>query len=357
MAKVRGTRGYSSYRGRRNGKGLLAAVLALVLIAACGFLFAQRYIVYEADGSFRFELPWKKPQTTAPAQNGGAAPEGGDAADAPDDTELVIEPPEVTDIHAVELDASILTGGWESALDTLDEGTNAVAIRLKEASGRLLYDSSVQGAIDCGAVTGGSVARSAIAGITGSDYYTIARISTLHDSLYAYAHMTDAAVCQLTGYVWYDTYSTHWLAPEKEGARQYVTDIVTECASLGFDELLLDDFHYPCDGRMSRIKTDERTMTQQAALALLADDIRDALKKSDYAGRLSVSVDADIVLAGSEERTGIVMSELAEKFDRVYVPVTPEQLDAVTAAMSAYDTEFVPIVGEAAESGSYLVVK
>ena len=201
MAKVRGTRGYSSYRGRRNGKGLLAAVLALVLIAACGFLFAQRYIVYEADGSFRFELPWKKPQTTAPAQNGGAAPEGGDAADAPDDTELVIEPPEVTDIHAVELDASILTGGWESALDTLDEGTNAVAIRLKEASGRLLYDSSVQGAIDCGAVTGGSVARSAIAGITGSDYYTIARISTLHDSLYAYAHMTDAAVCQLTGYV------------------------------------------------------------------------------------------------------------------------------------------------------------
>ena len=136
-----------------------------------------------------------------------------------------------------------------------------------------------------------------------------------------------------------------------------MTDIVTECASLGFDELLLDDFHYPCDGRMSRIKTDERTMTQQAALALLADDIRDALKKSDYAGRLSVSVDADIVLAGSEERTGIVMSELAEKFDRVYVPVTPEQLDAVTAAMSAYDTEFVPIVGEAAESGSYLVVK
>ena len=64
MAKVRGTRGYSSYRGRRNGKKWLAALLALVLLAACGFLATQRYIVYEADGSFRFELPWKQQKPT-----------------------------------------------------------------------------------------------------------------------------------------------------------------------------------------------------------------------------------------------------------------------------------------------------
>lgn len=136
-----------------------------------------------------------------------------------------------------------------------------------------------------------------------------------------------------------------------------MTDVVTECAELGFDELLLDDYHYPRDGRMSRIKTDERTMTQQEALALLADDLCAALKAADYKGRLSISVDADIVLAGSEERTGIVMSELAEKFDRVYVPVTAEQLEAVAEAMRAYDTEFVPIVSEAIESGSYLIGK
>ncbi len=354
MAKVRGTRGYTSYRGRRNGKRWLAALLALVLIAACGFLFAQRYIVYEADGSFRFELPWKRPKNDTPPQGQDAEP----ADETPQQTvEVVVEPPAVTDPHAVELDVSVLTGGWEAALEALDENTDAVAIRLKESGGRLLYDSKVQGAIDCGAVAGGSVARSAIEGITGSDYYTIARISTLHDSLYAYAHMTDAAVCQLTGFVWYDTNSTHWLAPEKQAARAYVTEIVTECASLGFDELLLDDFHYPRDGRMSRIKTDERTMTQQAALALLGDELRAALKGAGYEGKLSVSVDADIVLAGSEERTGIVMSELAERFDRVYVPVTAEQLDAVAAAMSAYDAEFVPIVGEAVESGGYLIGK
>ena len=171
---------------------------------------------------------------------------------------------------------------------------------------RLYYDSAVSGAIDCGAVSGGSGTRSAIAGITGSDYYTIGRISTLHDSFYAYKHMTDAAVCQLTGTVWYDENSTHWLAPEKQAARDYVTQIVTECAQMGFDELLLEDMHYPREGRMSRIKTDERTMTQQETLMLLADDIHTALEQAGYKGKLSVSIDADIVLAGSEDRLSLI---------------------------------------------------
>ena len=212
-----------------------------------------------------------------------------------------------------------------------------MAVELKDASGKLYYNSKVQGAIDCGAVAGNSTSDTAIQGLVDSDYYTIGRISTLHDSLYAYEHMTDAAVCQLTGFVWYDTNSTHWLAPEKQAARAYVTDIVTECGKMGFDELLLDDFHYPREGRMSRIKT--------------------ALEQAGYKGKLSVSVDADIALAGSEEKSGIVMSELTEKFDRVYVKVTADQLESVTEAMKAYDVEFVPIVTEATDSGSYLIEK
>ena len=62
VRRTTGTRGYSGYRGRRHGRKVLAVLLALILAAACGFLFAQRYIVYEADGSFRFEFPWSKPQ-------------------------------------------------------------------------------------------------------------------------------------------------------------------------------------------------------------------------------------------------------------------------------------------------------
>ena len=352
--KKNGTRGYSSYRGRRHGRKMLAVLLALILAAACGFLFAQRYIVYEADGSFRFDLPWSKPQVEKQTQGKDSA-DG--ETDEKDDLEITVEKPTIKDTRAVALGDDVLSGDWQSALDTLDEETNAVAVCLKDDSGKIYYDSKVRGAIDCGAVSGGSGTRSAIAGITGSDYYTIGRISTLHDSLYAYKHMTDAAVCQLTGFVWYDQNSTHWLAPEKQAARTYVLEIATECAKMGFDELLLEDMHYPREGRLSRIKTDERTMTQQEALALLADDIHTALEQAGYEGKLSVRVDADIVLAGSEDKSGIVMREYVKDFDRVYVACTSEQLESVTEAMKAYDVEFVPILKEAAASGSYLIEK
>jgi len=56
-----GTRGYSGYRGRRpDGKRWLALILALILLAAAAFLFAQRYKIYHDDGSAHYELPWSR---------------------------------------------------------------------------------------------------------------------------------------------------------------------------------------------------------------------------------------------------------------------------------------------------------
>lgn len=349
MARNTGTRGYSGYRGRSRGRKALMALLVLVLLAAAAFLLLQQHVVYEADGSFHFELPWSR--KTEPAQQGDTA----EGTVPPQELEIIVEEPLTKEIHACELDPAVLQGSWEAALKDLDQEINAVAVRVKKNTGEILYDSHVAGAVNCGAAIGSSVARTSLQGLNDSDYDTIARISALHDSYYAYAHMTDAAVCQLTGYVWYDTNSTHWLAPEKEAARQYVIDIAKECAELGFDELLFDDFCYPRDGRMSRIKTDERTMTQQAALALLADELQKEL--ADYDIRLSVVIDPDIVLAGSEERTGITVRELAPKFDRVYVAATEETLPEIVAAMKGIDTELVPMSNTALGEDAYLITR
>jgi hypothetical protein len=278
-------KGFNISRWALEHMALTRYLMVVILLLACGFLFAQRYMVYDADGSVRFEFPWIKKTPQDDTANGG---DSGDDKKQ-DDLEITVQKPVIKDTYAVELGADALGSDWQAALDGLDKDANAVAVELKDASGKLYYKSKVQGAIDCGAVAGNSTSDTAIQGLVDSDYYTIGRISTLHDSLYAYEHMTDAAVCQLTGFVWYDTNSTHWLAPEKQAARQYVTDIVTECAQMGFDELLLDDFHYPREGRMSRIKTDERTMTQQEALALLADDIHTALEQAGYCSTISTT--------------------------------------------------------------------
>lgn len=67
-----------------------------------------------------------------------------------------MQKPVIKDTYAVELGADALGSDWQAALDGLDKDVNAVAVELKDASGKIHYGSKVQGAIDCGAVAGNS---------------------------------------------------------------------------------------------------------------------------------------------------------------------------------------------------------
>ena len=258
VRRMPSTKGYRSYHGRGGaGRIVLIVLLCLILLAAVGFLVLQRYAVYGSDGSIRFDLPWK--QTEEPSDP--SAPDGASRTpDAPDDSPDVIidepEPPakpELTELHGAELSESVLRGNADAALAAVPEGANAVALRVKNARGELLYASALQEAIDVNAVKGSSGANAVIAALTGSEVYTIARINATHDSLYSFAHMADAGVLQLNyaGYIWYDPDSTFYLAPEKSAARQYIVSVARECAELGFDELLFDEFGYPTRGRFA----------------------------------------------------------------------------------------------------------
>ena len=142
--RTSGTKGYTGYRGRRRGRGVLAVVLVVILLLACGFLFAQRYMVYDADGSVRFEFPWIKKTPQDDSVNDG---DSGDDKKQ-DDLEITVQKPVIKDTYAVELGADALGSDWQAALDGLDKDVNAVAVELKDASGKLYYNSKVQGAID-----------------------------------------------------------------------------------------------------------------------------------------------------------------------------------------------------------------
>ena len=348
-----GTRGYSGYRGRRpNGRKWLILALVLVILAAAAFLLAQRYMVYDMDGSYHFELPWPRR-----GSDGGTVRTG---LRRRQDLEIVIEEPTPAQIaerelHAQELDAAVLQGGMSRALEALPEDVNAVAIRVKTADGDLLYPSALPAAVEAKAVAGSSIARLSIEELTQSDYYTIARLSALHDSRFSFAHMTDAAVQQKAykNYIWYAPDSTFYLAPEKELTREYLSSVALEVAALGFDELLFDEFGYPTVGRLNNIKTDERDMTPQEALSLLAGNLREAVSASG--AKLSLVMDEKTVLAGGDEKSGQDLASLARVFDRIYVPTTEEGISALREALAPYDAELVPILASAAAEGVYLL--
>ncbi len=348
-----GTRGYSGYRGRRpSGRRWLVVVLVLILLAATGFLVAQRYMVYDMDGSYHFELPWLRRIGSRDTGTRGG-----------ENIEIVIERPEEPApaqqaLCAVELDAAALSGGMSRALNTLPEGVNAVAIRLKTVDGDLLYPSALSAAIEAKAVTGSSIAGSAVRELTGSGYHTIARLSALHDSRFSFAHMTEAAIEQKSykNYIWYAPDNSFYLAPEKELARQYLVNIASEVAALGFDELLFDEFGYPAVGRLNNIRTAEREMTKEEALSLLADNLREAL--SDSGALLSLVLDEKTVLDGKNAKTGQDLAVLAPRFDRIYVPTTEENIPRLLNALAPYGTALVPILHAAPAAnlaGPYLI--
>lgn len=83
-------RGYQNYRGRRSAAiKLLIAALVVILVAACSFLFIQRYVTYTDDGNFRIDLPeflqWMAPKEKEPGEKEPpAAPQ--ENAGAPEDS-------------------------------------------------------------------------------------------------------------------------------------------------------------------------------------------------------------------------------------------------------------------------------
>ena len=88
------TKGYQSYRGRRDrGHKLLIVLLALVLLAACAYLLAQRYITYTDDGGMRLDLPFFSQGEDPAGGDGGpdAAPAGGETERSPRETGTALE--------------------------------------------------------------------------------------------------------------------------------------------------------------------------------------------------------------------------------------------------------------------------
>ena len=79
--------------------------MVLIILAAVGFLWLQEYIVYDRDGSFHLELPWKT--ETPPAEE--EVP--------PEDVEITIQEPEKPKaLAAFSASAAPLTqAGWKDA--------------------------------------------------------------------------------------------------------------------------------------------------------------------------------------------------------------------------------------------------
>lgn len=376
-------KGYNSYRGRQGfWRRLLVFVLVLILVAACGFLFLQRYITYSDDGSFHLKLPFEI-NWEFPFSNGGEQ-DGDEIYEPQQDVNLIVDRPQEDEEQQPPkneqsnedpkkdeqpkeeaylpprlIELSDLPQDEAALIDALAAvGADGFVFRAKKDLGKVTYTSAV--AIDS-AVEENAVSRELLGRLCAQeDVYTVAAINCFHDSVYAFANMATAGICQSNGYIWYESdMGGHWLDAEKEAARNYIINFALECAQLGFDELLLDGVQYPTRGKLYKIDYSKNAMTKTEAIVLFLTELEAALEP--YGVRLSLRLEEQLVRAPAEDvaDSGFDARAILPLVDAVYVATTDaetvrQDMELLLAGQNI--PVLVPIVGEVTTESSWCLV-
>ena len=355
------TRGYHNYKGR-SGRNhtLMAIVLALLLLVSLGYLFVQNNLVYDSEGNAVINWPFFSDKD---GEEPNLPPEDSQDDEVGDDFNLIIEKPQLPaeeekkpepeeqPLRAEETVLSEFRGNPVPGANC-----NAVVLELKGSMGTLAYQSAL-------AAEGGkapdAVSRDSLTTLLSGerDWRAVAALHTLHDTYYAFANMTGAGICQPTGYIWYDYSNSHWLQPEKEGAKTYFYAMAQECEAMGFDEILLRELTYPVSGKLHKIDYSGMTLTKTEALTGFLRGLRDTLQEDTV---LSLQLSEKLILAGADADTGQDISLLLPLLDRVWVET--EDPDAVWVALEphvpagAKREQFLVVIGGEVDTGGSVLL-
>lgn len=257
-----------SYRTQRVLKRIglsLLPVLVLALVAGvCWYIWAQRYVVYTADGQaiLNLKLP---PMAT------------GEAPEKPSEPDVTIR----YDTGASELEATELaqmTGYYVEPdalrdLDTVKAQIQAlplgtpVMIDVKSIHGAFYYSSTVSDTRS----TQVDVQKmdELLSWLHKQNIYAIAKFPALRDYTYGLNHVPDGVHHSSGGYLYQDDDGCYWLHPASQGTLSFLTQIIIELRNIGFDEVVLEDFCFPQNTDKIKVDGDRKALLTNAAAELL----------------------------------------------------------------------------------------
>ena len=355
------------YRGKRKYSWIITLivffVVILILTAAWMFTYLQRFLVYDKDG---LELVMPSEQSSRlPASDG--TPQHINVPKV--DVEIVVDRTDyssvetsagedLTPLHALLVPAKEIT---ESNLDYYGLGIgdfNAVVLELKGADGFLRYKSGIPLAESYG-VNGDFDISAALGKLKSKDVYLIAQISALVDETMAVRNGPIALKNAVTGSPFQNSGGA-WLDPYDDTVRTYLTDLMTELADLGFDEVLLTGLYCPDSENLQFSKSMTLTPDTCSAVSSLAFYLRET---ADALGiRLSAAVEAKPLEAGTSEAVGQDVAVFFKVFDHViYDTAAAESYQCMNSLKEVLgdETADLRIVPEAdnyaPNHGSYIV--
>ena len=266
-----------SYRNKRRAKQILialAVILGVVLLfCVCRFIYLQRFLVYTGNS---VKLDYSQSLEKSPEAEGPAWD--------PATVEIVTKDPVVPASAAADEPMKPLSGYYITTEMLLDmdavnsamaaqETPQTVMLDLKSIYGNFYYSSGTPGAVTSSADT--KAIDALIDRLAQQDGpYLIARIASLSDTNFALAHQSCGLPLR-SGALWMDEHGCYWLDPMEETVQEYLASIAQELASMGFDEVVFDDFRIPESGNtiyQSELSREDAAAEAAKAIRTLLED-------------------------------------------------------------------------------------
>ena len=335
----RANRDVGGYRGRRTVTDILKfiaiALGVVVVLVLAGLFYAQRYIVYTDEGP-KLELP----PFLQMFRREEKEPEGSASLPDPSDVSIVIDPDgsqsepqpgENREVgYALQLTVEdVLSGTAASKLE--EAGADALVLEMKAPSGRLGWHSELFTA-EWAEVNALQTNNDALKAWNEGEVYTIARVCCFRDDSVPYS-MNNLAL-RRGEFNWRDELGLRWLSPAQDEAQEYIAALCGELGALGFDEIVLEQWHFPVQGNVDGINRGDRYDPAQFTYELenLLNRVEDAV--SPYGTAISLRVERD-TLSGAETVSGVTAQLLEQHARRVWTTedgLLPDYLDLMRQA-------------------------
>ena len=356
------------FRGKRKRLNVLALVLSALAILAMAaivlFYSFQQYIVFEQDGIY-LELPLLA--TPEPVN------EEGERQFEDVEVQLEIGEADYSNVEAVAGEglgelraifvpaASVNTTSVQPYVNIMSSyNANALVLEVKPTGGQLAWTSSSQTATDFG-VNGFQNMAGLVQALKEQDIYLVAQVSCLIDDLlseraatYALRTVGGAALRDDQG---------GWMDPYSPVVVDYLTELCTELAGYGFDEILLKAVSLPVTETAISYSVQLTSVpTATSAVCTLAQTLSQAVREEGVF--VSAIIDSAPLVNGQQSQSGQNLELFAKVFDRLCCWAgTAWQAgvnsDTITASMTLGDTSlrYAPIMSYAPEGMNCYIIQ
>lgn len=370
MARSNGPEVYRGRRKRLNVLGVVfGALAALILLTVVLFFGLQKYIVFEHDG-VRVALPGAAAGEDGPLPNDETAPEQVNAVLEITDPDYSAVPAAagegLADMAAVFVPAQDVSmsgvGRYMSVMSSY--GANALVLEVKPVSGQLVWASSSPTAAAY-SLNGSLDLEAMVAALRQQDeddeLYLVAQLSCCIDGLLA-ERCPSAALRFATGAAYADSEGA-WLDPYSATVSAYLSELCSELAEMGFDELLLKSLSLPITEEAIGFSVElSSTPTPEAAVCGLAVELTNALEAYDIP--VSAILDTTSLRSGLADKSGQNLELFGKVFDRLCSATDSAWLSGVDRdsidqylTLGSLETRYVPIMSYVPEGFTSCIVR